>query len=305
MMMKIYAKASLDVGEIREKVRCGCDGIEYNLCSDFACYGENFTHNYPEEVFTLKNVEVVHVPFDNKGQMMNIERVFQREDLRPIRNVFRLAQYCAEYWGHRVLVVIHASISFYDFMEYELLRKRIERELGQLLCDFSMVDIAIENVVPMEYKEERPYSPMLCNGIFTDISQIVHYLRASFAERVGSVLDVCHAAMTRKYMTALLSAADFLPKGALPDKIDYSMEHYFRANQGICKLIHFNDFEKNGYGRAHGTVFQSQEKVDDLLKLYKDYGYDCPLTIEIREDNYLDCVNYRKTKTMIEHSRYQ
>ena len=28
--MKLYAKASLERNEIMEKIRCGCDGIEYN-----------------------------------------------------------------------------------------------------------------------------------------------------------------------------------------------------------------------------------------------------------------------------------
>lgn len=298
--MKIYAKASLDIEEIQEKIRCGCDGIEYNLEDDFFSKGGSFEKNYPSEVFTLKNVGAVHVPFDHNKEMMNLERVFQKEDLRPLENVFRLAQYCAEIWDHTVLVIIHASISYYDFMEYEMMRKRIERELGGMLREYPLVDLAIENVVPMEYKEARPYSPRLCNGIFTDLPQIVQYLRTCFGSRVGSVLDVCHAAMTQKYMNALLTEADFLPQGTLPDKIDYSMEHFFKANQRICRLIHFSDFEGNGYGRNHGTGFQSQNKVNALLQLYQDYKYDCPLTLEIGELDYCDCVNYRRAKSMVE-----
>jgi len=298
--MEIYAKASLCIEEIKEKMRCGCDAVEYNLEYDFFQKGECFEKNYPPQVFTMKNVGAVHVPYDHNGQMMNLERVFQKEDLSPVRNVFRLAQYCARIWEHKVLVVIHASISYYEFMEYELLRKRIGKELGCLLQEFPMVDLAIENVVPMEYKEALSYSPRLCNGIFTDLTQIVQYLRESFGDRVGSVLDICHAAMTQKYMNALLSAADFLPQGAPPDKIDYSMEHFFKANLGLCRLIHFNDFTGNGFAHNHGTGFRSQDKVDALLKLYKDYGYDCPLTLEIREDDYCDCINYRRAKSMVE-----
>ena len=32
----------------------------------------------------------------------------------------------------------------------------------------------------------------------------------------------------------------------------------------------------------------------------RKYGYDCPLTLEIREEDYEDCVNYRNTKVLIE-----
>lgn len=298
--MRIYAKASLDLPEIREKIRCGCDGIEYNLTEDFLTLGERFEESYPDEVFSLKNVEAVHVPWI-RGQMMNMEHIFQHEDLSPIENVFRLAQYCGELWKHRVLVVIHTSLSMYDFMEYETFRKRLEEELARLFERYPQADLAIENVIPMEYKPSSKETPRLCNGIFTDIPEIAGYLRERFGERVGTVLDTCHAAMTEKYMTAYLKLADFLGPGAdLPVQLDYSMEHYFRANQGMCKLIHFNDFVGNGYRENHGTGFDSQEKVDTLLELYQKYGYNCPLTLELREEDYEDCVNYRRTKAMVE-----
>ena len=129
---------------------------------------------------------------------------------------------------------------------------------------------------------------------------MVRYLRKRFGERIGSVLDICHAAMTEKYMKILLQAADFFPQEPLPEYLDYSMEHYFQIHQGICRLIHFNDFTGNGYMENHGTAFQDQEKADALLRLYRKYAYDCPLTLEIREEDYENCVNYRKTKAMLE-----
>lgn len=298
--IKIYAKASFRSEEIREKIKCGCDGLEFNLQEDFLRKGSCFETCYLKELFTMHNVEVVHVPFYGNSLVMNMEHAFLHEDVSPIRNVFRLAQYCADIWKHRVLVVIHSSLSYFDFMEYELLRKRLEAVLGQFFTDYPMVDLAVENVVPMEYQEKSGESPRFCNGIFMDISEIVRYLRERFGERVGSVLDICHAAMTEKYMTAFLALADFLPQGDLPGHLDYSMEHYFQINQGICKLIHFNDFTGNGYGKNHGTGFVGQERVDALLDLYRAYGYGCPLTLEIREEDYKDCVNYRQAKAMVE-----
>ncbi|MCI9022034.1 MAG: hypothetical protein HFH32_15145 [Eubacterium sp.] len=298
--MEIFAKASLKLAELQEKINCGCDGIEFNLEKDFLAKGGSFETEYPKELFEMHNVGAVHYPFGTDRQMMNMEHIFQHEDLGTVQSVFRLAQHCAGIWGHRVLVIFHCSLSYWDFMEYELLRGRLEWELGQLFLDYPMVEAGIENVVPMEYNETGTESPRLCNGIFTDTVKIVQYLREIFGNRVGSVLDTCHAAMTEKYMKALLSEAEFLPKGQLPDKIDYSMEHYFRENQGICKLIHLNDFTGNGYQKNHGTGFAEQEKLNRLLDLYREYGYDCPLTLEVREKDYLDCVNYRRTKVMIQ-----
>lgn len=298
--IRIYAKASFHSEEIREKIRCGCDGLEFNLQEDFLQKGRCFETCYLQECFTMHNVEVVHVPFYGNGQVMNLEHVFQHEDLSPIRHVFRLAQYCADIWKHRILIVIHCSLSYFDFMQYELFRHRLEKALEQLFSEYPMTDLALENVIPMEYKETSEESPRLCNGIFTDLIKITEYLQERFGERAGSVLDICHAAMTQKYMTRLLSAADFLPQKNPPEHLDYSMEHYFQMHQKTCKLIHFNSFTGNGYAQNHGTAFQKQEDAAALLKLYKKYGYSCPLTLEIREDDYKNCINYRKTKTMLE-----
>lgn len=299
--MKIIAKASLDAEEINEKIRCGCDGIEYNLEKDFIELGKAFEENYPHEVFHLKNVEAVHTPFYKDGQAMLMERVFQHQDISDIENVFRLAQYCAEIWKHRILIVIHSSLSMYDFMQFEIFRLKLEEDLGRLFHQYPDVDMAVENVVMVEYREKQPYAPMLCNGTFWDAPQIIGYLRQRFGERVGTVLDICHAMMTDKYMTAFLKMADFLPDDTelLPEKVDFSLEHYFQLNQGICKLIHFNNFVGNGYQRNHGTGFKTQEKVDQILDLYREYKYECPLTIEIREEDYHDCINYRETKEKI------
>lgn len=302
--MKIYAKASLDINEIKEKIRCGCDGIEYNLTEEFMLYGDSFQDYYSKDVFTAHNIEVVHVPYMENKQMMHMEHIFQHKDYSAIRNVFRLAQYCAEIWDHRVLVVIHCGLSMYDFMEYELFRQTLESRLKVLLEEYPFVDMAIENVVNMEYKSNMEDPPRLCNGIFLDTVEIVRYLRDRFGERIGSVLDTCHAMMTEKYMFLLLKEADFYPKESeeIPIKIDYRIENYFRANKQICKLIHFNDFIGNGYQINHGTGFASQGKVDYLLGLYRKYQYDCPLTLEIREEDYENCVNFRSTKMMIQRN---
>lgn len=298
--IKIYAKASLISEEIREKINCGCDGLELNLQKDFIKKGSCFETCYLQELFTMYNIEVVHVPFYANGQVMNMEHIFQHKDVSPIRNVFRLSQYCADIWKHRVLVVIHCSLSFFDFMEYELLRSRLECILRQFFTDFPMVDLGIENVIPMEYDEKSIESPRLCNGIFTDLANIVCCLRETFGTRIGSVLDICHAAMTEKYMAALLHAADYLPQKNLPEHLDYSIGHYFEIHKDICKLIHFNDFAGNGYAQNHGTVFQDPNKAAEMIRLYRKYAYHCPLTLEIREDNYKDCINYRQTKAMLE-----
>lgn len=163
------------------------------------------------------------------------------------------------------------------------------------------MDIAIENVIPMEFKADFDNSIRLYNGCYDEVPFIVKDLRKVFDDRVGTVLDTCHAMMTAYYLDKLAVLADnFGEEGILPMK--YTLDHYFSMNKGICKLIHFCDFDDNGYRKNHGVTFSDIDKVKYLLSLYKKYDYTCGLTLEIREDNYLNCQNYLKTKKLITES---
>lgn len=301
--MEIYAKASLELDEIKEKIACSCDGIEYNLMDDFIKLGKDFLSNYDEEIFHTKDIKVVHAPRCENKEMMCIDRAFLKEDISDVENVFRLAQYLGEYWKHPMIVVIHCMISYQDFLEYELLHNRMVRELERLFEKYPLVDLAIENGVFMEFKLGESRYPRLYNGIYIDIPEIVEWLRERLGSRIGSVLDICHAKMTEKYLPAILRETeyyDMIEQSHADVDIDYGLEHYFEINQGICKLIHLNDLYKNGYGVNHGVGYEDSDRIDEVLSLYQKYQYTCPITIEIREDDYLDCKNYRKTKALVD-----
>lgn len=296
----IYAKASLDKEEILEKIRCGCDAIELNLESDFLLYGKEFMGHYGKEMFTLKDIQVVHIPFNQDEEMLNLEWIFGRKDISVLENVFALAQYCGELWNHNVIVVVHSCMSMYDFMQFELLQERMVCTLEELFVRYGRVELAIENTIPLEVGKKGQFMPRLCNGIYQGTSEIVRWLRGRLGERIGSALDICHAMMTEKYLKVLLQAADIMELYPISFVDDINMEHFFQMNERICKLIHFNNSRGNGYRKNHGVPFEKVEEVEDILKLYEKYQYQCPLTLEIREDDYLDCKNYRKTKRLIE-----
>ena len=128
----LYAKASLDSAEIEEKIRCGCDAIELNLENDFLLHGNDYLGYYGIELFGMKDIRVVHVPFNQDKEILNLEWIFGRRDISALENVFSLAQYCGEKWNHEVIVVVHSCMAMYDFMQYELLQERIVEKLGEL-----------------------------------------------------------------------------------------------------------------------------------------------------------------------------
>lgn len=298
--LSIYAKASLDKLEIQEKIHCGCDAIELNLEADFLLYGKDFLTHYGEELFVLKDICAVHIPFNRDGEMLNLEWIFGHKDISALENVFALAQYCGDKWHHKVIVVVHSCMSMYDFMQFELLQERMVRILEELFVKYQWVELAIENAIPLEVGKKGQFIPRLCNGIYQDTSEIVRWLRERLGDRIGSVLDICHAMMTEKYLKVLLEAADIMELYPVSPVNDINLDHFFRMHQGICKLIHFNNLQGNGYQKNHGVPFDKVEEVEVILKLYEKYRYQCPLTLEIREIDYQDCKNYRKTKRLIE-----
>ena len=300
--LSIYAKASLNMAEIQEKIRCGCDAIELNLEEDFLLHGNHFLEYYDEELFAIKDIQVVHIPSNQDKEMINLEWIFGHKDISVLENVFSMAQYCSEIWNHRVIVVIHSCLAMYDFMQYELLQERMLKELGLLFDRYPQVDIAIENTIPLEFGKTGRFVPRLCNGIYQDTSELVQWMRRHFGDRVGSVLDTCHAMMTEQYLKILLEMAEIERIFAQPILVDINMEHYFQMNQGICKLIHLNNSRGNGYRENHGTPFEDLSEVKAILALYEKYQYHCPLTLEIREQNYSDCCNYCMTKNLIEEA---
>ena len=57
--MEIFAKASLKLAELQEKINCGCDGIEFNLEKDFLAKGGSFETEYPKELFEMSGPSII------------------------------------------------------------------------------------------------------------------------------------------------------------------------------------------------------------------------------------------------------
>ena len=69
-------------------------------------------------------------------------------------------------------------------------------------------------------------------------------------------------------------------------------------------LIHLNTMSGNGYGKGHELGFNMDNKKEfNKLSLWLDYHNkylkEVPLVLEVREDDYNNCVNYENTKNAI------
>ena len=80
------------------------------------------------------------------------------------------------------------------------------------------------------------------------------------------------------------------------------MEDYFRSYSPYLRLIHLANIKDFGMGNDHATAFtcDDREMLSDIMKLVLKYcNPNTLLTIETREDNYLECKNYITTREEI------
>lgn len=297
--MQLYAKSAFKKKDMDVKVDIGCDGIEIQLLGELV-NGELGKYFKAQEVFELEKfheypISVVHCPLLGKFGLpdVNIEN-FATNDFELLNQVCYIANYFGKLQEKNVIVVIHSEMSMENMHLVGILVK-LEMIIQHLLFQYPYIEIAIENVSPLRkvYKSEIH----LCNNFSFDNVELVAYLRQKLAtDRIGTCLDTCHAMITDRYMKAIYEQLEDIPY------TDYSLEKYFLKNKNYIKLIHLSDMKGNGYGRGkHGISFfpETKDRLEYILALYGKYGYQCPVTLEVEETDYLVCESYRKTRELV------
>ncbi len=288
MRPKIYAKSLLSIAEAEVKRQIGCDGIEIQLFDEFL--DDKFKYdindfNYP--------VTVVHCPILN-GEGINLEDLLIPEKAMLIQKSMKLANDFGIKQNKNILVVIHTSKSI-EFIKREGDYEKVLDLIAGLLKQYPKTILAIENVTPIKFDSNN--NPILCNGFYDDNVAWAKAINTIFPNRAGTVLDVCHAGITKMQLQHIPQLFD------LPNKGMFSLSNYFRINKDLCVLIHLASFEGCGYGKGkHGITFteDTADKCNMVLFLYDNYGYKCPITLEIWENDYMVCDGYRQTKEIVD-----
>jgi sugar phosphate isomerase/epimerase len=119
--------------------------------------------------------------------------------------------------------------------------------------------------------------------------------------RVGTCLDTCHAMMETELMRWMRMYLGFKQ-----DDIDKfkptNIEDFFEENKDTIKWMHLANSKSHGLGKCHGLPFTELD-IDclrNILRLYRKYKYNCPMVIEVREEDYSDAKNYATTCQMID-----
>lgn len=298
--MEIYAKSQLALPNTQIKIDIGTDGIELQLLAELV-NGKLGNYLKADDVFNLDELDytkisAVHAPILSHYGLcdVNIESLCDSFDGALMEEVFYIANYYGEKQKKMIRVIIHSEADLDALQLIGDTWKRIQNYTSAMLFKYPYTLLCIENVTPIRNISNGPLH--LCNNFKFDNVRMVRELRKLLqTDRIYTVLDTCHAMLTDKYMGAIYREIGDLPKE------DYSLENFFRQNADVVGLIHLSTYSGNGGGKGHGIAFteETYPQLCEILDLYEKYNYSCPITLEVREDNYLVCDQYKQTRDLV------
>lgn len=288
----IYAKTSFSTQNAMCKHKIGCDGLEIQLLDENLDTRFNLEEMYPMSDFERLAVKSIHTPLSYRHNEKNcstlLENLHDYRTFRDLHRVFQIANHFGKISNEIINIVIHSE---HDVKSMDGVWQKICENLLYVISLYPYTKLLIENVTPVE-EDKSTIGYHLANNYGFETVETVNKLRNDLrTDRIGAVLDLCHAGITNNQI-GRLTIDTHLPN-------PYTLRNYFREFKDVCGLIHYNWYTGDGSGTGHGTV-PTKAKCKMILDLYKEYGYTCPLVLEVREVDYLVCDNYRKAKDMID-----
>ena len=299
MKPMIVAKSAPIEQNILVKEDIGCDGIEIQLLEDFIV---NRNVDEYTEILSKHNIIAIHAPLTDidsgSDSTVNIEELIA-DSVYISNNVCFIAENVGRKLGHIVSVIFHCEHTYEQLLTLGLYDE-IANYIYHMLKICPNIQILIENVTPISYIGEGKVT--LTNNFLFDNIELVKHLDESASDdirdRIGTVFDVCHTQMGMEFLNILKS--HFANEITVPT---YNIEDYYIKNRKYCKLIHLA--RKDGHGlteKTHGQPFNNDDM--DIIKIqldnYAKYNYDCPIVLEVRECNYLECNGYLTSKRLID-----
>ena len=236
----------------------------------------------------LPDIVSIHTPLDN--MMVDMSRtsctigMIDKDKVmrKAVKSTMKLAQICAEKYGHRVSVIMHNEDSLNTLFIWNN-SESVLRLFTKLLKKYPMVDICLENTTPMEKLDG--FSTTFHGGVFSETAEIVQVLNSRLVDKVGerffTCLDTCHLLTSFKVYKAL----------GLP--LNTTLPKVFSDYKTTCKQIHFANVK--GFGTRnchHGIGFQNDVKLMIELLQYIDlYLPGSDIVLEMKETDYYNPVN--------------
>ena len=293
--MNIYGKSAANVEQLQVRQGRGFEKYELQLLSEMITKDGiiNADEAYDLPALAHFNVYAVHAPLVSEGDVV-LEHMISGQGAKLLEQCFHISEYLAQQRMRDITLIVHTRFSLYDFQQTGLWNDFVVL-IGLMLNKYPHVHIAIENVIPFNNKGQ---GMRFSNNCKFDNIEIVEKLRMLLeTDRIGTVLDTCHAMMTQKYVQALY---DVIDDDNYPME-NLSLEEFFKRNAEYCKLIHCSNMKGNGMQVPnHGAPFLCDNPADvamltRIMKNYVRYSFNCPITLEVGEVDVMKPINYSKT----------
>ena len=299
--VKILAKSALIKEQLDTKVNIGCDGIEIQLLSELinGRIGNYYLAKDVYDLDMLKNYDIycIHAPILSFYGLddVNIEDMVDMEDFKLLDQIFYIANTVGELYNRKIIVVVHSEMSRDKLIGLGDTWKRVLNAVGCMLFKYPYTELAIENITPLRNAHRKPLH-LANNFLFDNIIMASELRKQLNTDRVGTVLDICHAKTTALYMNKIYELLGDEPE-------DYSLNNFFSGNKDVIKLIHLADMTGSGYGKGeHGIKITDSNKdtLEEVIELYNKYSYNCPITLEVEETDFIKSDGYADTKALID-----
>ena len=299
MLNNVVAKCALIPEQIKREIDLGFTKFEVQLLSDS-------DYKKLDVIKMFDNIDVVgvHTPLiDNKDVVLG--ELCADEKYSLFAHTCNLAQKLAELYGHKVYVILHNDLSRSQYELYKPLSADIMLRLSHLTTFvYPDVYVLIENVTPISnYTQLR-------NGLdIRDCVEVCKFFNEKYGARLLSCcFDTCHHMISKKLFEKIYKDSE------LAEQPDYifpicDWQQIFEECSDYIKVMHLNNMTYDGETlKTHGTPFCECGEGSKLYKIMKAYvSNDCSafITLEVREDDYLNPKNLLVTydnlrKTMVQ-----
>ena len=282
--MKILMKSGLSEKNFIVRKNLNENNIELQLLKEFYSNKKALIEYFNMIVNSQLDISIIHTPLVD-GEAVEIDDFYDKIKKDIFFKTCELANMVGLKFNKNIMVIVHCAMNFnQDIINLNKI-KIIDDVLVNALNKYHNISIAIENIIPLVNSYKGAYGR---NGFLNDNCLYVNYFidKYGFNDKIGTVLDTCHALITIKLLEYC--------------KISLTLDKFFEWNNKNVMLVHLANVGDNGYGKNnHGIGFiegKDLELLYDIVSLYNKYEYNCPITIEVREENYLNPLNYIKTK---------
>lgn len=282
--MRIHGKGKLN-NQLLEKIKKGATAIEIHL-------EKELLEDIPlTEAFDLSYIDkapiyVVHMPLTDED--VNIETEIGR---KAIKRVAELCDIIAKHQRHKVLIVAHLATSVKKLKQLGLYQQTI-KTVTDIVDSYDNIEIGIENITILHQDSN------IFEFYGTSLYDNIEFVKDCNRQSIGTVIDTCHVLQNEAILNFL---KPFIQKPYILNSkpYNYDIETYFKENKKYAKLIHLANCNYNGLMENHGTAFTKKEedmnKLKQIMECYKKYEYNVPITIEVREINYNNSLNFKET----------